>query len=41
MEKELYYTNNRLISKLDRYFDVSPSQSLNIYNHFYKIMLEY
>ncbi len=26
MEKELYYTNNKLISKLNIYIDVSPSQ---------------
>ncbi len=26
MEKELYYTNNKLISKLNIYFDVNPSQ---------------
>ena len=26
MEKELYYTNNKLISKLNIYFDLSPSQ---------------
>ncbi len=26
MEKELYYTNNKLISKWNIYFDVSPSQ---------------
>ncbi len=26
MEKELYYTNNKLISKLNIYFNVNPSQ---------------
>ena len=26
MEKTLYYTNNKLISKLNIYFDVNPSQ---------------
>ncbi len=26
MEKELYHTNNKLISKLNIYFDLSPSQ---------------
>ncbi len=33
-EKELYYTNNKLISKLDIYFDLSPSQ-------FNDIMIKY
>ncbi len=26
MEKELYYTNNKLISKLNMYFDLSACQ---------------
>ncbi len=26
MEKELYYTNDKLISKLNIYFHVNPSQ---------------
>ena len=30
MEKELYYTNNKLISKLNIYFDANPSQFNNI-----------
>ena len=38
MEKELYYTNNKLISKLIIYFDVNPCQfndimNKNIQNH--------
>ena len=37
MEKELYYTNNKLISKLNIYFDLSHSQfndiMINIQNH--------
>ncbi len=38
MEKELFYTNNKLISKLNIYFDLSTSQfndimRSNIQNH--------
>ncbi len=30
MEKELYYTNNKLIKIKNMYFDLSPSQLLDI-----------
>ncbi len=37
MEKELYFTHNKLISKLNIYFDLSPSQfndiMINIQSH--------
>ncbi len=36
MKKEIYCTNNKLISKLDIYFDVNPSQFNNIQNSYIK-----
>ena len=39
MEKELYYTNNKLISKLNIYFDLSPSQFNDINDIFFIIVI--
>ncbi len=41
MEKELYYTHNKLISKLNIYFDVSIFLIFKYDNQFYNFLLKY